>query len=122
MGRIRSAALLVALMLVGSLALWVGMPLLALWVGSQVEAASGSIGLALLAMAACAGLTIAALVSALGHLRDAHAELQAARGAEDYGGVVLEAVLALSAGAAVVGFAIWFLFLADRSGDPVPIF
>jgi hypothetical protein len=42
-----------------------------------------------------------------------------ARGFEDPGHLVLEAVLVISAGVALAAFAIWFLFFAGAS--PVPI-
>ncbi len=44
------AMLVVLIMFIGSLGLWVGTPLLWLYVGSQIQGATQSVGAALLAM------------------------------------------------------------------------
>ena len=44
------AALVVLIMFIGSLVLWIGTPLLWLWVGSQIQGATSSLGAALGAM------------------------------------------------------------------------
>ena len=41
------AGLVVAIMIIGSLVLWVGTPLLWLWIGSQIQGATASLGAAL---------------------------------------------------------------------------
>jgi hypothetical protein len=115
-----SAILLLAMMFVGSLVLWVGMPLGCLWVGSKVEGATGSVGAALLAMAGALVVGIATLVPLLGYLNRKHVELRAARGLDTYGSVTLEGVLVVSAGVALVGFGVWFFFLSGAT--PLPFF
>lgn len=113
------AMLVVTIMFVGSLVLWVGTPLLWLWVGSQIQGATESLGTALGAMFVGVILTITALASVLAKLSDVYRSNCLSRGMSDPGHVVLEAVLVVSAGLTLVTFVIWFLFLAGAS--PVPI-
>ncbi len=113
------AVLVVLIMFVGSLVLWVGTPLLWLWVGSQIQGATESLGTALGAMFVGVILTITALASVLAKLSDVYRSNCLSRGMSDPGHVVLEAVLVVSAGLTLVVFVIWFLFLAGAS--PVPI-
>ena len=74
-----SAVLLVAIMFMGSLVLWVGVPVAWLWVGSQVQGSS-SMAAAVGAMMIGMLVTIAVLVTFLGWLNRKHVELQEARG------------------------------------------
>jgi hypothetical protein len=113
-----SAALVVLIMFVGSLVLWVGTPLLWLWIGSQIQAES-SVGAALGVMAIGVVVTIVAIVSILVWLSNIYRSLCRARGLDDPGHFVLEGVLVVSAGVAITGFAIWFFFFAGTS--PIPI-
>jgi hypothetical protein len=113
------ALVLISMMLLGGLVLWVGIPLAWLWVGSQVQGSGGSIGTALLVMAAGVVMSIAALVPVLGWLNRKYGDLREARGLEPLGNVALEGVLAVSAGIALIAFAIWFLLFAGTS--PVPL-
>jgi hypothetical protein len=110
-----SAVLLVGMMFLGSLVLWVGVPLGCLWVGAQVQAGTGSVGAALLAMLAGMILSVAALVTLLGWLGRKHIELLELRGREIGATTPLEHVLVVSAAVAVIGFAIWFF---GFSGSP----
>jgi ABC-type uncharacterized transport system permease subunit len=105
-------------MFAGALALWVGVPLAWLYVGSQVQGETDSIGASLAVMFAGAGLSIAAIVSLLLRLNRRHAEMREARGLESYGQVPLEAAMGISAGVAVVGFAVWFFLFSGSS--PLP--
>ncbi len=114
-----SALLLLVMMFVGSLVLWVGIPVGWLWIASQVQSATGSLGAALGVAALGIGASIAVAVATLGWLNRKHVEVQEARGVESYGQTALEAILALSAGIALLGFTIWFLFFAGSS--PLPI-
>ena len=113
-----SAALMLAVMFVGSLVLWVGVPLAALWVGSQVQSATDSVGLALLAMAVMVIGSLAMLVPFLGWLNRKHMEVRVARGRQDLGPAALEGVMVVSAGIALVAFMVWFFFLSGAS--PLP--
>ena len=112
------AVLVVLIMFVGSLVLWVGTPLLWLWVGSQIQGATESLGTALGAMFVGVILTITLIASVLAKLSDVYRSNCLARGQSDPGHVVLEAVLVISAGLTLIVFVIWFFFLAGA--DPVP--
>jgi hypothetical protein len=121
-GVLRSGAgalLVVAIMFIGSLGLWVGTPLLWLWVGSQIQGATQSLGTALAAAFFGVVLTVGVVASLLARLSDIYRANCLARGLDDPGHVVLEGVLVVSAGLTVAAFAVWFLFLAGTS--PVPI-
>jgi hypothetical protein len=113
------AILVISIMVIGSLVLWVGTPLLWLWVGSQIQGDTESLGAALAVAFVGVLLTVTVLGSLLGRLSDVYRANCIARGRRDPGYVVLEAVLVVSAGLTVVGFGIWFFFLAGTS--PVPI-
>jgi len=113
------AVLVVLIMFVGSLVLWVGTPLAWLWIGSQIQGATESLGTALGAMFVGVVLTITAIASVLAKLSDFYRDNCLARGMNDPGHVVLEAVLVVSAGLTLVGFVIWFFFFAGAS--PVPL-
>ena len=106
-------------MVLASAALWAGVPFGWLWVGSQIQAATDSLGLALLAMAAGIGASIALLLKLLGWLNLQYAHARERRGLESYGNVALEGVMAVSAGLALVSFCIWFFLFSGSS--PVPL-
>src|ERR1700737_4541911 len=92
------AVLVVLIMFIGSLGLWIGTPLLWLWIGSQIQGATTSIGAALAAMFPGAVLTIAVLASLLVRVSNIYRAHCRARGLEDPAHVVLEAGLVVSAG------------------------
>jgi hypothetical protein len=114
-----AAVLVLLIMFLGSLVLWIGTPLLWLWIGSQIQGATDSLGAALAAAFPGAVLTIGALASILAKLSDVYRSNRRARGLDDPGHFVLEAVLVVSAGLTLAAFAIWFLFLSGAS--PLPI-
>ncbi len=113
------ALLVVLIMFIGSLCLWVGTPLLWLWVGSQIQGATESLGAALLAMLVGVLVTVTLLGSVLAKLSEIYRANCLARGRDDPGHVVLEAVLVVSAGVTLAVFVIWFFLLAGA--NPVPI-
>ncbi|HWD75541.1 MAG TPA: hypothetical protein VG371_10405 [Solirubrobacteraceae bacterium] len=113
------ALLVVLIMFIGSLGLWVGTPLLWLWVASQIQGATESLGTALAAAFAGVLVTIAVLAGLLARLSDIYRSNCLARGQTDPGHVMLEGVLVVSAGVTIFVFVIWFFFLAGAS--PVPI-
>jgi hypothetical protein len=113
-----SAALMLVIMFVGSLVLWVGMPLAALYVGSQVQSATDSIGVAMLAMAGVVIVSLVVLIPLLNWLNRKHMELRVARGRQDLGTAALEGVMVVSAGIALAGFVVWFFFFSGAS--PLP--
>jgi hypothetical protein len=106
-------------MVLTSAALWVGVPFGWLWVGSQVQAETGSLGVALLVMAAGVTASIAALLRLLGWLNLRHIHARERRGLETYGDVTLEGVMVTSAGLALISFCIWFFLFSGSS--PVPV-
>jgi hypothetical protein len=113
------ALLVVLIMFVGSLVLWVGTPLLWLWVGSQIQGDTESLGAALGAMFVGSVITITLLGAVLAKLSDVYRANCLARGQSDPGHVVLEGVLVVSAALTLAAFAVWFLLFAGAS--PVPI-
>jgi len=113
------ALLVVLIMFIGSLVLWVGTPLLWLWVASQIQGATESLGAALGAAFVGVVVTIAVLASLLARLSDIYRANCRARGLMDPGHVMLEGVLVVSAGLTICVFVFWFFFLAGAS--PVPI-
>jgi hypothetical protein len=118
--RTGAAALLVAMIsFLGSLGLWLGTPLVWLWVGSQVEGDTGSLSLALLVMGLGVLLTVWAATKLLSALSSRYRTSRVAQGHPDPGHGPLEAVLVASAGVATVIFSVWFLLFAGAS--PVPI-
>jgi len=112
------SAALVALMVAGCVFLWVGVPVLWLWIGSQLQA-SQPLGTALMVMMLGAIGTIICISIALARLNRMHVELREARGLPVGENSALEVILVTSAGLAVVGFAIWFLAFSGSS--PVPL-
>ncbi len=118
--RTGSGALLVVLiMFVGSLGLWIGTPLLWLWVGSQIQGLGASLSDALLAMFVGVVASIVVLAMVLAKLSDIYRANCQARGMGDPGHFILEVVLVVSAGITLVVFVVWFLLFAGAS--PVPI-
>ena len=97
------------------------LPLLWLWLGSQVQGATGSLGTALGTMFIGAVLTITLIAALLGKLSNTYRANRLARGRGDPGHVVLEGVLVVSAGLTLAVFAVWFLFFAGASPVPVGI-
>jgi hypothetical protein len=113
------AALVVLIMFLGSLGLWIGTPLGMLWIGSKIQAATSSLGAAVGAMSIGVVGTILLLAYILVRLSNAYRAICLSGGRADPGHVVLEGVLVVSAGVAVVAFVIWFLLFAGAT--PVPL-
>jgi small-conductance mechanosensitive channel len=113
-----STAFLLMLMFAGRLGLWVGAPVLWLWIGGRVQGATGSLGAAIAVILVGFLITVFLAVPLLGWLSRRYSEARAARGLDDLGRVALEGVMVVSATIAVVLFAIWFLFLAGA--EPIP--
>ena len=113
------AALVLVIMFTGSLVLWIGAPLLWLWVGSQIEGSTASIGAAVGATFFGAVLTIILIAAVLAKLSNVYRDNCLSRGRDDPGHFVLEVVLVVSAGLALFAFVIWFFFLAGA--EPLPI-
>ncbi len=113
------AALVVLIMFIGSLVLWIGTPLVWLWIGSQVQGATTSLGAAIGTMFIGAVITIGILAWILSQLSNVYRANCLARGQNDPGHFVLEGVLVVSAGLTLAAFVIWFFLFAGAS--PVPL-
>jgi hypothetical protein len=116
---VRSAALLFVLMLLGSLGLWIGVPLLWLVVAGQVQGATGSLGAAVGVALLGVVLSIVLAVRLLHWLARMHNAARVERGLEDLGWAPLEGVMAVSAVVALVAFVAWFLLFAGT--EPLPL-
>jgi uncharacterized membrane protein YbhN (UPF0104 family) len=114
----QAAALLVAMMFLGSLVLWVGVPVAWLWIGSRLQNAT-SLATAIGAMMGGMLLSITLLLGVLGGLSRRHTELQERRGVPENETTALELVLVSSAVVAVVGFFVWFFGFSGSS--PIPL-
>lgn len=106
------------IMVLGSLVLWAGVPAGWLWVGSQVQGETGNVGTALLVMFVGVLVSVVALAMLLSYLNRRHEELREARGLPPSG--VLDRVLVVTAGIAVLGFTIWFLGFAGPGPSLAP--
>ncbi len=115
----RAAVLVVLIMFIGSLVLWLGTPLLWLWIGSQIEGSTSSLGAALGVMFIGVVITISVLAMLLSRLSNVYRVSRLERGLEDTGHVVLEGVLVISAAVSLTVFTVWFFVFAGAS--PVPI-
>jgi hypothetical protein len=115
------ATLVLLIMFTGSLVLWIGTPLLWLWVGSQIQGATSSLGTALGVSFFGVVVTIMLLAGVLAKLSNVYQANRRARGLEDTGHYVLEAVLVISAGVTMAAFVVWFFFFAGASPVPVGI-
>ena len=113
-----SGALLVLIMLVGSLVLWIAVPVGWLYIGSQVQGSTQSLGAALGVIMAGVLVSIGVIVPLLSWLNRKHSEVRQARGLEDHGQTALEAVMTVSAGVAVISFGAWFFLFSGSS--PLP--
>jgi hypothetical protein len=111
------AVLVVLIMGLGSLGLWLGAPLLWLWVGSQIQGSTSSLGTSVGAAFLGAVVTIVLLAALLSKLSNVYRANVVARGHDDPGHFVLEVVLVISAGITLAGFLVWFFFFAGA--DPL---
>jgi hypothetical protein len=118
--RTGESAAMLAMMFAGALLLWIGVPLLWLYIGSMVQDATDSVGAALGLMLVGSVLTILLLVPLLGRLNEAYEHVREARGLDNYGQAPLEAMLVISAVVAVAVLAVYFLLFGD-GGAPLPI-
>jgi hypothetical protein len=119
--RAGASGLLVLLMMLGAgLVLWIGVPLGWLYVGSQVQGATDSIGTAILVMLVGVVVSIVAVVPILGWLNRKHLELRAARGLDTHGQTALEAVMTVSVVVAVIAFVIWFFVIVGPGPSLAP--
>jgi hypothetical protein len=115
-----SALLALVIMLAGSLLLWIGVPVGWLYVGSQIQAKTDSIGTALGVMLVGGIASVIGLGYGLAWLNHKHLELREAHGVKTSRGGVLEPVLIVSAVIAVSAFALWFVVLQGPGPTVAP--
>lgn len=115
-----SGLLVLVIMVVGSLVLWVGVPAGWLWIGSQVQGETGDVGAAILVMMAGVLVSVLVVVLALVRLNRLHEHMREARGLPVSSYSVLERVLVVTAGLALVAFTIWFLGFAGPGPSIAP--
>lgn len=106
-------------MFVIGLTMWVGVPGFWLWVGSQIEGSTNSLGLAIAVMGVGALATIIALVKVLGILNRNWYEEFVELNDRKPQRTPLEPVLVISAGLALAAFGIWFTFFAGGGGSSI---
>jgi hypothetical protein len=127
-------AALIAVMAVGSIALWLGVPIGWLWIGSQMQSTSQGTGFGPY-MLVLAGIIVSVVVltKCLARVNRAYGRVagdeptmrvrmpwhRSMRGDDDsrYQRNVLDVVMVISVSAAVVAMTIWFFFFA---GSPLP--
>jgi hypothetical protein len=115
-----SGILLILMMLGAGLVLWIGVPVLWLYIGSQIQGSTGSIGTALVVMMVGVVVSILLIVLVLGWLNRKHLELREARGLDTHGATALEAVMTVSVAIAVVAFCFWFFVIAGPGPSLAP--
>ncbi|HEX2232938.1 MAG TPA: hypothetical protein VHG69_06195 [Thermoleophilaceae bacterium] len=119
--RAGASGLILLLMMVGAgLLLWIGVPLGWLYIGSQVQGASESIGLAILVMMVGVLVSIAVIVPTLGWLNKKHLELREARGLETHGQTALEGIMTFCVVIAVIVFVAWFFVIEGPGPSLAP--
>lgn len=116
-----ASALLTGVIMVGaSLLLWIGVPAGWLWIGSQIQGSTNSLGTAIAVMLIGAVASIVALAWVLGRLNRVHEHLREARGGDMNRAPLLEVVLVVTAAIALVAFAIWFFVFAGPGPELAP--
>ena len=105
-----AVGLLAAALFVACLALWIGTPVLWLYLGSLVQTATENVGAAIGAMIFGVTLTIVLMIPLLAAITRAYQRARVARGHEDTGAFPLEVAMTCSAMLALAFIVIWFLF------------
>jgi hypothetical protein len=95
--------------------MWIGIPVLWLYLGSLVQGETENVGAAIGAMIFGVTVTIALTIPLLGWLNNGYQRARVARGLEDTGSFPLEVCLTISAIAAIVFVVIWFAFLGGAT-------
>jgi heme/copper-type cytochrome/quinol oxidase subunit 2 len=108
------------MMVIGSLVLWVGVPLAWLWIGSQIQAETDNLGLAIFAMLVGVVVSVVLLAWLLMSLNRWNEDLREAAGHPPRETSLLELVLVVTAGVAVVAFGIWFFVFTGPGPSLAP--
>jgi hypothetical protein len=114
------ALLSLAMMIIGSLVLWVGVPAGWLWIGSQIQAETNSVGNAIGAMFLGVVVSVISLAWLLLKLNRWNEELRERSGLPARETSLLELVLVVTAGVAVVAFGIWFFVFTGPGPSLAP--
>jgi hypothetical protein len=109
---------MIGLMVAGSVMLWVGLPLLWLWIGSHLQESQGH-GRAIMITFFGAIGSIVALAVALGWLNHRHSEIKEARGEPAGKHSALGLILVSTATICLSVFGVWFLIFAGANFAPV---
>lgn len=115
-----SGLILLAMMLGAGLVLWIGVPVAWLYIGSQIQGSTGSVGTAIGVMMIGVVVTIIAFVPLLGWLNRKHLDLREARGLPEQGATALEVVMTVSVFIAVIAFGIWFFIIEGPGPSLAP--
>ena len=132
MGRSLTAWILVAVMAVGSILMWLGVPAFWIWLASQLaESSQPSMGLYLMVIVGIIG-SMFAVGKGLGMLNHTHAHLtdtlpekreqtvwmRSMRGEREYtrNSGVLGTVMVISVTLALISLGVWFFFFAEGGG------
>lgn len=97
------------------LALWVGVPLLWLYLGSVIQTATDNVGAAIGGMILGVTVTIGLMLPLLAGITRAYQRARVSRGLDDTGSVPLEAAMTISAVLALAFIVIWFAFLGGAT-------
>ena len=126
------ATALVALMALGSVAMWLGVPVLWIWLASQLSRSSQASGAIILLIVVGIAVSMLALARLLGRANHAHQRLtgrlprrrehtvwmRSMRGerevVREHG--VLGTVMTVSVGVALLALGVWFFLLAEGGG------
>jgi hypothetical protein len=99
--------------------MWVGVPVVWLYIGSRIKGSTDSLGLALAVMGIGALATIVGLVKILGVLNRSWLDSYIALNDRRPHRTPLEPVLVISAMVALAAFGVWFLFFAGGGGASI---
>jgi hypothetical protein len=114
------ALLSILMMVIGSLVLWVGVPAGWLWIGSQIQAETDSVGTAIGVMLAGVVVSVVAIAMLLVRLNRWNEHLRERSGLPPRETPLLEMVLVITAGVAVVAFGVWFFIFTGPGPSIAP--
>ena len=114
-------ALFVLMVLLGSVGLWVGVPVFWVYVAAQLQGLLGSGGAALAVGLVGFVLSIGLVIHVLEWMSLTIGALREARGLPSRGPVPLESILVISAGVTLVLFLVWFFVLSGAQPIPVSV-
>ena len=117
--RAYAAAALLGAMVLGSLLLWVVIPVAWIWIGAQVYGLSGSGGVGVAVGLLGFVVSLLAVIALLDGLSHRYERVQQARGRATRGHVALESIIVVCSGLALVVFLVVFYLFAGRARVPL---